>query len=320
MDQDFAHQPVMAAEVVELFGPVPPGLVVDATVGGGGHAAALLEAHPHLSLLGIDQDPDAVAAATGALARFRGRATVVRDRFDRLAAVVRSFLDRPGAGVSGVLIDLGVSSPQLDRPERGFSYRTSGPLDMRMDQAGALSAADVVNGYSTAELTRLFMASGEGRLAARIARAIVAGRPHADTAELAEVVASAVPAAARRRGHPARRVFQAIRMEVNAEVPALAAALDGVEAIMGPGGRCCVLSYHSGEDKVVKARFGEWADGGCQCPPGLPCACGAVPVARLLNRRARRATPAEVEANPRAKAARLRAVEWVGAGPDEGRP
>jgi 16S rRNA (cytosine1402-N4)-methyltransferase len=227
---------------------------------------------------------------------------------------VRSFVGRSDAKVSGVLMDLGVSSPQLDRAERGFSYRESGPLDMRMNPSGSRTAADIVNGYSTGELTRLFLSSGEGRIASRIARAIVAARPITDTEALAEIVAAAVPAAVRRRGHPARRVFQALRMEVNSELPVLESAFDGVGEVMGPDARCCVLSYHSGEDKVVKARFGEWATGGCQCPPGLPCACGAVPVARLLNRRARRASTEEVERNPRSKAARLRAVEWIGAG------
>lgn len=311
MVQDFSHAPVMAAEVVDLFSPVPAGVLVDGTVGGGGHAEALLRAHPGLRVLGLDRDPDAVVAAQARLAPFGGRAEVIRATFDQLGAVVAAGAGAPAGPVVGVLLDLGVSSPQLDRAERGFSYRRPGPLDMRMDPAAPVTAADVVNGYTEDELAALFAGSGEGRLARRIARAVVAARPIADTARLAEVVAGAVPAAVRRRGHPAARVFQAVRMEVNAEPAMLDAALAAVPEVLGPGGRVCVISYHSGEDRLVKACFREWSTGGCTCPAGLPCVCGARPRARVLNRGARKPTPDEVVANPRAAAARLRAAEWL---------
>ena len=304
MSQVFLHRPVMVREVVDLFAPVPPGVVVDATVGGGGHARALLDAHPHLSLVGIDRDADAVAAAAQSLADCGPRVQALHHaRFDRLAELV------PGP-VSGVLFDLGVSSPQLDRDERGFSYRSDARLDMRMDRSQVRTAADVVNGQDEATLARLFADSGERRFARRIARAIVANRPITTTAELAEVVRAAIPAPARRSGgHPARRVFQAVRMAVNEELAVLGPAVDAAIGLLAPGGRCVTLAYHSGEDRIVKERFVLAASGGCTCPPDLPCVCGAVPMVRLLNRGARKPTPAEVAANPRAESARLRACE-----------
>jgi len=303
----FSHRPVLVDLVVELFGPVPPGVVVDATVGGGGHAEALLDAHPHLSVLGLDQDPDAVAAATARLARFGDRAAVHRARFDSLAEVLAA---RGVAGASGALFDLGVSSPQLDRPERGFSYRAEGPLDMRMDPTREPSAADLVNGADEAELARLLHAYGDERYARRIARAIVAHRPIATTDRLAEIVRDAVPAPARRRGgHPARRTFQAIRIAVNDELAILPATLDDAIDALVPGGRCVAIAYHSGEDRIVKDRFRYAESGGWTGPSHLPVPPDVHPRVRLLRRGARRPSEAEVEANPRAEAARLRAVE-----------
>lgn len=304
----FTHQPVMTDEVVALLAPVPPGVVVDATVGGGGHAAAILATHPHLRVLGLDRDPDAVEAARVTLAPFGARAQVRQARFDAVDDALS------GAGlappVSGVLFDLGVSSPQFDRAERGFSYRHDAPLDMRMDPAQPTTAADLVNAATEAELTSLFAEHGEGRFARRIARAVIAHRPLSTTAELAEVVRGAIPAAARRTGgHPARRVFQALRVAVNDELDVLAAALPLSVDLLGPGGRCVAISYHSGEDRLVKAAFAEAASGGCVCPPGLPCACGAESLGRLVFRGARRPAPAEVAHNRRAESARLRAFE-----------
>jgi 16S rRNA (cytosine1402-N4)-methyltransferase len=303
----YAHVPVMVAEVVGLLEAVPAGPVLDATVGGGGHAAALLAAHPGLTIVGVDRDPAAVEAATAALAPFGPRAVVVRDRFDRLDRV----LDGAGIGqLSGALFDLGVSSPQLDDPGRGFSYRADARLDMRMDPGQRLTAADVVNHADERDLARLLADSGERRFASRIVRAIVAARPLETTGQLAAVVRDAIPAAARRHGgHPARRVFQAIRIAVNDELAVLPAALDGALDRLVGGGRCVVLSYHSGEDRIVKDRFRRAATGGCVCPPGLPCVCGAVPTVRLLTRGARKPSPAEVAGNPRSESARLRAVE-----------
>jgi 16S rRNA (cytosine1402-N4)-methyltransferase len=296
--------------VVELFAPVPPGVVVDATVGGGGHAEALLDAHPHLSVVGLDQDPDAIDAATERLQRFGPRATVRHSRFDELRAV----LGELGHGsASGALFDLGVSSPQFDRPERGFSYRTPGPLDMRMDPGRPVSAADLVNGAPASELARLLHAYGDERYARRISAAIVAARPITSTEQLADVVRDAVPAPARRRGgHPARRTFQAIRIAVNDELAILPASLDDAIDLLVPGGRCVALAYHSGEDRIVKDRFRRAATGGWTGPSHLPTPPHVRPTVRLLRRGAWRPPTDEVEANPRAEAARLRAVEKLG--------
>src|SRR5215210_6508994 len=274
-DRPFEHRSVMVDEVVDLFGPVPPGPVVDATVGGGGHARALLEAHPHVHVLGLDRDTDALAAAERTLHPFPGRVALRHATFDRITDICEEL----GLGlVSGVLFDLGVSSPQLDRADRGFSYGGDGPLDMRMDRSQARTAADVVNGYPEEDLARLLWSLGDERHSRRIARAVVAARPLHSTGELAEVIRSAIPAPARRRGgHPARRSFQAIRIEVNRELDLLPGALDAAVDRLAPGGRAVVLAYHSGEDRIVKARFAQAATGGCVCPPGLPCVCGARP-------------------------------------------
>jgi 16S rRNA (cytosine1402-N4)-methyltransferase len=307
MSQVFEHAPVMADEVVALFGAVPPGLVVDATVGGGGHVRALLGAHPQLRVLGLDRDLDALAAARSALGSYGERVQLVHARFDRLAELVG---DEP---LSGVLFDLGVSSYQFDAADRGFSYRTDAPLDMRMDRTAGRTAADIVNETSEDDLARLFAANGEGRFARRIARRIVANRPVTTTAQLATVVRDAIPAAARRTGgHPAKRVFQAVRIAVNDELAILPGTLDAAVDLLAPGGRSVVLSYHSGEDRIVKDRFRVAATGGCTCPPRLPCVCGAQPRVRLLTRGARTPSAAEVAANPRAGSARLRAVERLG--------
>ncbi len=315
MDSDFSHQPVLVDEVVELLAPVPEGLLVDGTVGGGGHAAAVLASHPHLSVLGLDRDPVAVAAASARLAPFGPRATVIRARFDHLADAVA---DAGVTALSGVLLDLGVSSPQLDRAERGFSYRHDAPLDMRMDPDDPRTAADLANQLPEAELARLFAANGEGRFARRLARAVVAARPLRTTGQLADVVRDALPAAVRRHGgHPARRVFQALRIAVNDELQVLADTLPRAVDLLRPGGRLVVIAYHSGEDRLVKAALAEAVTGGCQCPPGLPCVCGAVPAGRLVFRGARRPSPAEVAANRRSESARLRALEWVAPGTGE---
>jgi 16S rRNA (cytosine1402-N4)-methyltransferase len=315
MSQAFPHEPVMADEVVELLRPVPPGLVVDATVGGGGHAAALLRGIEGISLLGLDRDPLAVAAASDALRPFSARAAVRRSRFDALAEVVNRFLDAAGTpvsqrGLSGVLFDLGVSSPQLDVAERGFSYRRDAPLDMRMDPTSGPSAADLVNDLDEDALVELLTDNGEGRFARRIARAIIDARPLVTTGQLADVVRAAIPAATRRTGgHPARRAFQAIRIAVNEELGQLQTALDDALTLLQPGGRCVAIAYHSGEDRLVKATFVRAATGDCRCPPGLPCVCGADPQFRLVRRGARRPSAEEIGRNHRAEAARLRVIE-----------
>jgi 16S rRNA (cytosine1402-N4)-methyltransferase len=305
MAQSFVHIPVLRDEVVSLFAAVPPGVIVDATVGGGGHTAALLDAYPEVRVLGLDRDPSALEAAAQRLSSFGDRVTLVRSPFSALESVIaESGVDR----LSGVLLDLGVSSPQLERAGRGFSFRADGPLDMRMDPESGVTAADLANGLSEDALARLFRENGEGRLSGRIARAVVRARPLTSTGQLAEVVRAAVPPAARRKGHPARRVFQALRIEVNDEQNELRTALPVALSHLAVGGVLAVISYHSGEDRLVKQTFAEAATGGCVCPPGLPCVCGAVARHRLVFRGARKPSASEVDANPRAEAARLRAI------------
>jgi 16S rRNA (cytosine1402-N4)-methyltransferase len=301
----------MVAEVVDAFAPVPAGLLIDGTVGGGGHAGALLDAHRDSVVLGLDRDAEAVAAAGERLSGYGPRALVLQSGFEDLAGVVAA-LGEP-LQVVGVLFDLGVSSWQLDEPGRGFTYRVDAPLDMRMDRSQAKGALDVVNEYEEAELARVIARYGEERFARKIARAIVAHRPVETTAALAEVVRSAIPAPARRTGpHPARRTFQAIRIEVNGELDHLAAGLDAAFSVLVPGGRLAVLSYHSLEDRMVKERFIGWTSRP-PVPHGLPVTGipGEPPPARLVTRGAARPSPAEVAVNPRAESARLRVLERV---------
>jgi 16S rRNA (cytosine1402-N4)-methyltransferase len=297
----------MGREVVELLAPVPPGLIVDATVGGGGHARLVLEARSDVHLLGIDRDPDAVLASREALAGFGRRARVVRGGFEDLAEIVS---DESEGNIVGILFDLGLSSPQVDRPERGFSYWADAPLDMRMDSAQELTAEQVVNTYSEEDLAAIIASNGEERFARRIARAIVAARPLRTTRELVDAIRAGIPAPARRRGrHPARRTFQAIRMEVNRELPNLAVGLDESVHLLAPGGRILVVAYHSLEDRIVKRRFAGWAGRDDPEPPGMPVARQRNPLVRLLTHRPRRPSAGEVADNPRSASARLRAAE-----------
>lgn len=318
MEQEFSHLPVMSREVVELLSAVPGGMVVDCTVGGGGHSAALLDARPDVRVLGLDRDADAVEAARLRLSRFGDRAKVVHGGFERLGTLVEQHGE--GEKVMGILMDLGVSSAQLDRPERGFSYRFDAPLDMRMDAKQSLTATEVVNGYEESQLAVVISQYGEERFARRIAHAIVAARPVRSTRELAEIVRDAIPAATRRRGpHPARRTFQAIRMEVNRELPNLADGLDESVHVIGPRGRVLVLAYHSLEDRMVKETFGRWAgdDANRAVPAKLPVPPRKPnPLVRVLTRRPLRPSADEIAANPRAESARLRAVERLDNLPD----
>jgi 16S rRNA (cytosine1402-N4)-methyltransferase len=308
---DFAHDPVMLEEVTEVLSDVPDGYVVDATLGGAGHASAILAANERLSLVGLDQDQMALDAAGARLAPHGDRVTLRHRRFDGLAEVLRELgIDR----LSGCLFDLGVSSPQLDLADRGFSFRNDGPLDMRMDQRAALTAADLVNGLDEGALASLLRRHGDEPHARRIARAIAAARPVTSTAELADIIREAVPAAARRKGgHPARRSFQAFRIEVNQELEILDDALTQALDLLAPEGRCAVLAYHSGEDRIVKRRFRDAAGEKPPPRPDLPPPPGYEAEVRLLWRGARKPTADEVERNPRAEAARFRAVEKLAA-------
>jgi 16S rRNA (cytosine1402-N4)-methyltransferase len=305
------HVPVLADRVVELLVPALEhgGIVVDATLGRGGHAGAILDAAPDAELIGIDRDPVALQESESYLAAYSDRVRLVRGDFKDLAAL----LERLGvASVRGVLLDLGVSSPQLDEAHRGFSFRTDGPLDMRMDPTQPLSAEDVVNHYAEQDLARVIARYGEERFARRIAKAILRSRPVSGTRALADIVKEAIPAATRRTGgHPARRTFQAIRIEVNGELEALELGLADAIDHAEPGGRVVAISYHSLEDRIVKKFFNEQARG-CVCPPEFPvCVCGKKERVKVLTRRPIRANEEEVHGNPRAEAAKLRAVERV---------
>jgi 16S rRNA (cytosine1402-N4)-methyltransferase len=305
------HNPVLSDRVVDLLAPALArgGVVVDATLGRGGHTRRILDAAAGASVVGIDRDAQAVEATRAELRAYEQRLRVVRDNFAHLAAI----LERLGIEeVRGVLFDLGVASPQLDSPLRGFSFRHEGPLDMRMDASGRLTADDVVNRYDERDLGRVIRRYGEERFATRIARAIVKSRPIASTLVLAEVVRSAIPAATRRTGgHPARRTFQAIRIEVNDELGALEHALPAAVDALAPGGRLIAISYHSLEDRTVKRFFAD-EERGCVCPPDFPvCRCGAEARLRVLTRRPERPAESEKSRNPRASAAKLRAAERV---------
>lgn len=304
---EFDHVPVMRQEIVDALAPTPPGVVLDATLGGGGHSEALLAARDDISILGLDRDPDALEFATRRLAAHGARVMTHRCRFDQLGEAMEA---HDVQHLSAALFDLGVSSPQLDRAERGFSYRNDGPLDMRMDTSAPWSADDVVNGYAEAELAEVIRRYGDERFSRRIAAAIVAARPIETTTRLAEVVTGAIPAPARRTGgHPAKRTFQAIRIEVNGELDALPGALDQAIDALVPGGRLAVLSYHSGEDRIAKERIRAAETGGCECPPELPCVCGAVQTVRVVRGIPKRPSKDEQDGNRRATSARLRVAE-----------
>lgn len=302
----FSHDPVMVREITELFANVPDGVVLDATLGGAGHTTAILDAHPGLRVLGLDRDPAALEASRVRLAPYGDRAMLQHRRFDDLdAAMSEAGIDE----LSGALFDLGVSSHQFDSGERGFSYRHDAPLDMRMDTTESTTAADVVNQASEGEIAHLLREFSDEKFAGRIARAIVAARPIHTTAQLADIVASAIPAPARRRGgHPAKRTFQALRISLNKELEILPNAIDLAVRRTRSGGRVAVLSYHSGEDRIIKARFKQHATGGCECPNDLPCGCGATSIVRLV-RVASKPNAQEQLANPRSTSARLRVVE-----------
>ncbi len=309
---EYRHTPVLLAEVTQHLSPQPGSIIVDCTLGGAGHAKRFAELiAPTGILVGIDQDDAALSAAAATLPLGQQSIVLLKGNFGDLDSLLA---EAHVAYVDGFLFDLGVSSPQLDVAERGFSYREDAPLDMRMDpEHQALTAADVVATYSEADLARIIREYGEERWASRIAAFIVDKRAHrtiATTGDLVDVIKAAVPAAARRQGgHPAKRTFQALRIEVNEELDVLARALEAAIRWLAPKGRIAVISYHSLEDRIVKRVFAEGARG-CTCPPDLPvCTCGGKPVLRLVTRRPVVPTAQEVEANPRARSAKLRVAE-----------
>ena len=306
------HVPVLPAEVLEILEPGPGRRILDVTVGLGGHAAALLEAGA--TVVGLDRDPAALARAADRLRPFGDRAILLAG--DLGDAVAVTGVHGP---FDGLLADLGVSSLQLDDPTRGFSFAADGPLDMRMDPSSPLTAADLLNERSADELAGILRTYGEERLARPIARRIVNARrdePLGRTSELAGLVSAAYrKAGVRTRTDPATRTFQALRIAVNHELDSLDRLLASVGDLVVPGGVACIVSFHSLEDRRVKKAFRELARG-CVCPPDLPvCACGRSPRARDLTRRVVRPSPEEIERNPRARSARLRAIRWIGEEP-----
>jgi 16S rRNA (cytosine1402-N4)-methyltransferase len=308
------HVPVLLDRVLALFAPAladRPAVLVDATLGLGGHADALLAAHPALTLVGLDRDPDAIELAGRRLARHGDRVHLVHAVYDRMPDVLAELGFRQ---VQGVLFDLGVSSLQLDAAERGFSYAQDAPLDMRMDPERGLTAAEVLNTYPAGELARILREYGEERFASRIASAVVnerAREPFRTSDRLVRLVYDAVPAATRRTGgHPAKRTFQALRIEVNGELEALRQALPAALRALAVGGRIVVESYHSLEDRMVKRALAELATS--RTPQDLPVELpGHGPELRLLTRGAEQADEDEVAANPRAASVRLRAAERI---------
>ena len=306
----FSHVPVMADECLEQLKIRPDGIYVDCTLGGGGHSERILSALTEGGrLIGIDRDAEAIRAAGERLSAYGDRLTLVHDNFRNIESILR---DCGVKALDGALIDLGVSSHQLDTPERGFSYRFDAPLDMRMDRDQETSAFDVVNGYPEEELKRILWAYGEERFAPRIAAAVVRRReesPIRTTGELSDLIRSAIPAKDRDDGHPAKRSFQAIRIEVNGELSAIEPTLNALIGALKPGGRLCVLTFHSLEDRIVKQTF-QTAVRGCTCPPDFPvCVCGKKPKIRLVNRKPLTATEEERKINNRSHSAKLRVCE-----------
>jgi len=302
---NFQHKPVLFDETIESLNIHPDGVYIDGTAGGGGHSQAIADRLTTGKLLSIDQDPDAIKAVTERLQSY-SCSIVYQANFSEMAQVAASLKLVPA---DGVLLDIGVSSYQLDNPERGFSYHLDAPLDMRMSKQGA-SAADLVNNLSWQELAQIISRYGEDRNARSIAKGIVKARsqkPIQTTLELAEIIKESVPAAVRReQGHPARKTFQALRIEVNGELDRLSQGLDAAFFILKPGGRLAVITFHSLEDRIVKQRMASWCTG-CTCPPDFPvCVCGKKPKAELLYKKGLAPSETELEQNPRSRSARLR--------------
>ena len=313
MTDEYRHVPVMLGEVLRELDPKPGDIVCDCTLGGAGHTVELARrVAPDGLSIGIDQDDMALAAATERFEREvpQGRHLFLKGNFGDLDELL---VKAEVPGVDCFLFDLGVSSPQLDIPERGFSYNEDAPLDMRMDPGKhTKTAAEVINTYDEADLARILSVYGDEKFAPRIAREIVRRRakePIQTTFELVDAIKAAIPAAARRHGgHPARKTFQALRIEVNHELEVLERGLEAAIRWLNPGGRVCVISYHSLEDRIVKHLFGEMSQG-CTCPPDLPvCVCGHVPIIRVKTRKPLVASEEELERNPRARSAKTRAA------------
>ncbi len=307
----FEHTSVLLEEVLDNLAIRPDGIYVDGTLGGGGHSYHILERLTEGGrLIGIDQDTDAIAAAGERLAQFGDAVTIVHDNYENIAGVLSDLSIRK---VNGILLDLGVSSYQLDNPERGFTYRTDAPLDMRMDRSSSLTAREIVNTYSAEELTRILREYGEEKCAARIAANIVKRRaisPLETTGDLSEIVRASIPAKMREKGgNPDKRTFQAIRIACNRELDVLRDSLDTMIDLLAPGGRLCVITFHSLEDRIVKNAFRR-AEKPCTCPPEFPvCVCGKKSKGTVVTRKAIAPSAHELEVNRRSASAKLRVFE-----------
>ena len=305
---EFNHKSVLLKEAIDSLGINPNGIYVDGTAGGAGHSLEIAKRLKSGKLFALDRDPDAVAVATDKLKGYN--ATVIESNFDNM----REALEKYGVfSVDGVLLDLGVSSYQLDNASRGFSYKQDAPLDMRMGKCGT-TAADIVNTYSANELIRIFRDYGEERFAVKIANRIVSERqcePIVSTVRLCDIIASCVPSAIRREGNPARKCFQALRIEVNGELDSLNKVLDVAFDMLNAGGVLSVITFHSLEDRVVKSKFKELCTG-CTCPPDFPmCVCGKKPRGELLNRKPILPSEEEINENQRSRSAKLRSVRKI---------
>ncbi len=308
---NFSHRSVLIDECIESLDIKPDGIYVDGTAGGGGHSLEIVKRLTDGGrLIAIDRDDAAIAAATARLSDYLDRVTFVRNNFSSAAEVCRELgIEK----IDGILLDLGVSSYQLDTAERGFTHNTDAPLDMRMDRRGELDAYTVVNTYSAEELKRVIWEYGEERFAPKIAQAIVKRReikPIESTGELVDIIKSAIPAAAREGGHhPAKRTFQAIRIEVNGELDAIEPAIRRAKDIMAKGGRIVIITFHSLEDRIVKQTYADMASG-CTCPRSLPiCVCGKKPEVKVLTKKPILPSERELEENPRSRSAKLRVCE-----------
>ena len=309
MAENFSHRSVLLEECIEGLAIRPDGVYVDGTAGGGGHSFEIASRLESGRLIAVDQDEAAIRAASARLAPLGERATVVRNNFSNLDDVLQELqIDE----IDGLLLDLGVSSHQFDEAERGFSYRNDAPLDMRMDRRQQKSAFDVVNSYSEAELKRILFEYGEERFAPRIAARIVKereNRPIKTTFELSELIKAAMPAAAKDGGHPAKRSFQAIRIEVNRELDVIVPTIESAVAHMRKGGRVAIITFHSLEDRIVKQTFAKLATG-CTCPKSLPvCVCNNRPKVRIITKKPILPSAAELAENPRSHSAKLRVIE-----------
>lgn len=309
---EFHHISVLLNECIDNLNIRSDGIYVDGTMGGGGHSLGIAKRLTTGRLICIDQDPNAHEAAGKRLAEYKDRITFVRDNFGNIKSILDSLEIEK---IDGMLLDIGVSSHQLDEAERGFSYQQDAPLDMRMNPDRPFSAYDVVNGYDEDELDRVIFTYGEERWARRIAQFIVKEReakPIETTGELVDIIKKAVPKGARKDGpHPAKRTFQAIRIEVNGELEVLQRAIDDVAARLAVGGRLCIITFHSLEDRIVKEAFRK-QENPCICPPQFPvCVCGKKPLGRVITRKPILPSKEELEENPRSRSAKLRVLEGV---------